>query len=347
MFSEQTYDVLKQRILDNMNIDIDKREGSFTDAMISPLVEELAKAYINMGDILNLGFIADTFDTYLDKRVSEFGVYRKLGAKATGAIKVTGQQGAIIENGTIVAANDLSYIVLNDIVLSDIDNIIHVEALEVGYKYNLLASTEFKLVEADSNITSLINEASFTSGIDVETDEDLRERFAKVITSPPTSGNKSHYEIWALEVEGVGKASVYPLWNGSGTVKVMVVGSDDKPVAAEIITNTQTHIDENKPIGCTLTVVTPTLLNVVIVASIELATGYIIEDVKASFEESLNTYLKTVTTELTYSKVYGILVSQLGVVDIQTLTLNDATTNIAIPTDKIVNISIITLSGVV
>ena len=34
-----------------------------------------------MGDISNLGFIEDTFDTYLDKRVGEFGVYRKLGVK--------------------------------------------------------------------------------------------------------------------------------------------------------------------------------------------------------------------------------------------------------------------------
>ena len=47
MFSNQTYEVIKQRILDNINIDIDKREGSFTSNMVSPLAEELAKAYIN------------------------------------------------------------------------------------------------------------------------------------------------------------------------------------------------------------------------------------------------------------------------------------------------------------
>ena len=37
MFSNQTYEVIKQRILDNINIDIDKREGSFTSNMVSPL----------------------------------------------------------------------------------------------------------------------------------------------------------------------------------------------------------------------------------------------------------------------------------------------------------------------
>ena len=56
-----TYENIKQRILDNINIDIDKREGSFASNIISPLSEELAKAYINIEDILSLGFIEDTF----------------------------------------------------------------------------------------------------------------------------------------------------------------------------------------------------------------------------------------------------------------------------------------------
>ena len=67
MFSNQTYEIIRQRILNNINIDIDKREGSFLSNMVSAISEDLAKNYINMGDILSLGFIEDTFDTYLDK----------------------------------------------------------------------------------------------------------------------------------------------------------------------------------------------------------------------------------------------------------------------------------------
>ena len=120
MFSNQTYEVIKQRILDNINIEIDKREGSFTSNMVSPLAEELAKAYINMSDILSLGFIDDTFDTFLDKRVSEFGVYRKEGVKATGEIKVEGKEGAIITNGTCnrIILKSLSIILSSNIILS-------------------------------------------------------------------------------------------------------------------------------------------------------------------------------------------------------------------------------------
>ena len=131
MFTNQTYENIKQRILDNINIDIDKREGSFTSNMISPLSQELAKAYINMSDILSLGFIEDNFDTFLDKRVAEFGVYRKAGTKAIGEIKVEGQEGATIENGTILKANNLYFTVLNDIELPN-DNIIYLQILNLN-----------------------------------------------------------------------------------------------------------------------------------------------------------------------------------------------------------------------
>ena len=346
MFTNQTYEAIRQRILDNMNIGIDKREGSFVSNMVSPVSEELAKNYINMGDILSLGFIEDTFDTFLDKRVSEFGVYRKQGAKSTGEVKVEGKEGTVITNGTLIKANDLYFTVLNDIELPN-DNILYVEANEVGYKYNLLANTEFELVEKNDKVTKLVNEIEFTNGVDIETDEDLRKRFVKVVNNPSTSGNKNHYEEWALEVNGVGRAIVYPLHNGNGTVKVMIVGNDNKPVSDEIIEACELHISENMPIGCQLTVTTPTNLNIIINASIELKEGYELEDVKADFEASLNEYLKDVTTELTYSKVYGLLANHLGIEDITSLLINDNNINISIAEDKIINISEINLVEVV
>ena len=346
MFTNQTYEVIKQRILDNIAIDIDKREGSFTSNMVSPLSQELAKAYINMSDILSLGFIEDNFDTFLDKRVSEFGVYRKQGSKAIGEIKVEGKDGATIENGTIIKANDLYFTVLNDIELPN-DNTIYVEANEVGYKYNLLPNTEFELVEKNDKVTKLINEVEFANGVDVESDEDLRKRFIKVVNNPSTSGNKNHYEEWALEVNGVGRAMVYPLWNGNGTVKVMIVGNDNKPVSEDIVENCKLHIEENMPIGCQLTVTTPSLLNVAVNANIELKEGYELEDIKLEFEASLNEYLKDITTELTYSKVYGLLANIAGIEDITNLLVNGNNINISIAEDKIINISELSLVEVV
>ena len=346
MYSEQTYEVIKQRILDNIALDIDKREGSILNTFASANAMSLAKAYIEMGDILSLGFIEDTFDTYLDKRVSEFGVYRKQGTKATGQIKATGDEGTVISNGTTFLCNDLKFVMLNDVVIGEEDDICYVEAEEVGYKYNLSPNSIFTLIEPINGVKTLTNETAFKNGVDIETDEELRKRFIKVVNNPSTSGNKNHYEEWALEVNGVGRAIVYPLWNGNGTVKVMIVGNDNKPVLEEVITNCKLHIEENMPIGCQLTVITPTNLDITIVANIELKEGYDKEEIKQEFEAKINEYLKTVTTELTYSKVYGLLANILGVEDITSLTINGGTQNIAIAEDKIVNISSIDISEV-
>ncbi len=220
MYSQQTYEVIKQRTLDNINIDLDKREGSILNTLASANAMSLAKAYIDMGDIISLGLIEDTFDTFLDKRVNEFGVYRKMGSKSVGEIKVTGNAGTVLNNGTYFLCNDLKFIMLNDVVIGESDDICHVEAVEVGYRYNLSPNSNFALIEANNNIESLTNEKKFAGGVDVETDEELRQRFKKVVNNPSTSGNKAHYETWALEVNGVGRAVVYPLWDGNGTVKV-------------------------------------------------------------------------------------------------------------------------------
>lgn len=344
--SQQTFEVIVQRILDNINIDIDKREGSFMSNMVSPIAVELAKAYIQMGGLLNLGFIQTNFDDFLDRRVNEFGVYRKEGAKATGEIIVTGQDGAAINNGSIIKANDLHYVVLNDVLLPT-DNIAYVEALEVGYKYNLIANTEFELAEKNNKITKLHNETDLKNGVDVETDEELRKRFVKVVNNPSTSGNKAHYEEWALEVQGVGSARVYPLWNGNGTVKVMITGNNNKPVSEDIIQNTKLHIEENMPIGCKLTITTPTLLDVIVKATVELKEGYELGEVKEEFKTKIDEYLKEVKDELVYSKIYGILANLEGIEDMQSLTVNDNNINISIAEDKIINISDVQLNEVI
>ena len=78
-----------------------------------------------------------------------------------------------------------------------------------------------------------------------------------------------------------------------------------------------------------------------------LKEGYDIEDIKLEFETSLNEHLKGVTTELTYSKVYGLLANLPSVEDISSLTLNNTTSNIVITEDKIVNILNVNISEVV
>ena len=341
-----TYENIKQRILNNTKTELSKIEGSFINNTISPISEELAKAYMNMEDILKLSFIEDTFYDFLDKRVGEFGVYRKQGTTAKGKLIATGQEGTYIPNGIILYSNGLQYAVLNDIVLPT-DEMVEIEAIEVGYKYNLEKDSVFTWLDDIEGLEGLTLAYDMTSGTDIEKDEELLARFKKVVSNPSTSGNIYHYEQWALECEGIGKAKVYPLWNGNGTVKVMVTGSNNKPVNEDLVNACKEYIESEMPIGCKLTVTTPTILEVNIRASIEIVEGYTIEEVIQDFNRELDNYIKNIDDELIYSKIYGILAKIEGVNDLIELKLNDDTANISVSEDKIINISNVEISEVV
>lgn len=352
MYKDNTYEVIKNRMMDNMNLKVDKREGSFINNMSSGIAMEQAKSHMRMDDILSLGFIEDTFDEYLDLRTGESGIYRKQGKKSIGSVKVIGKEGTIIQNGTIFLFADLKFVMLNDVVLGQ-DDICHLEALEVGSRYNVLANSIFTLQEKIDDIENITNSEDFTGGIDIETDDELRERYNSFMDDPPTSGNAAHYRLWATEVDGVDRAIVYPRWdksngkNGNGTVKVMIIGKDNKPVDEYIVEECKRHIEEERPLSeMILTVVTPTILNVTVNASIEIEEGYSIEGIKEEFNYKVEEYLKVVKNELVYAKLYGMMANTLGVEDITDFTINNSRENIAINEDKIVNISNIELSEV-
>ncbi|HBF0074763.1 TPA: baseplate J/gp47 family protein, partial [Clostridioides difficile] len=300
MYSSQTYDVVKNRTLSNIDLEVYKGEGSFLSDMVSPVNAELAKFYIELSYLHKKAFIEDNFDDFLDKRVNEFGVYRKLGTEATGEVIFEGKVGTTIQNGTIISYNELLFVVIKDIVISsEIEqNTSPVQALEIGIRYNIPASTEFKLQDEINGITKIYNDLAFRGGTEIETDEELKERFYKIQKNQATSGNKAHYEAWALEVEGVYNAKVYPRWNGAGTVKVLLFGQNNQAVDTEIIKRCREHIEEEMPIGATLTVATPSILDISISATIKLETGYTIDFVKESFLESINSYLINVNKEI-------------------------------------------------
>lgn len=350
LFSEQTYEILIRRILENTKANnLDIREGSVSFNLLAPLAEELAKAYISMGDILSMAFIEDTYDEYLDKRVNEFGVYRKDGERATGPIKVTGSDNAYISNGTIVTCGDLEYIVLNDIVLPD-EDVIYVEALGIGYKYNLPAGSVFELKEPQYGIETLTNEIDFENGIDIETDDELRERFKYIIQNPRTSGNVNNYKEWALECDGVGRVKVYPLWNGNGTVKVLIIGNDNLPCSEETINEVKAHIEEERPIGATVTVETPNLLKLTFNIEIKLDSAYSLDNTKTQISTVLHEYINNLEDEdIIYYKALSAVGDLEAVNDIVAFTINDGQQNIAVGDYYIPVIDTITVevSGVV
>lgn len=346
-YNQETYQVIRQRMLNNMANDIDKREGSFVSNMVSPVGVEFAKYYIELDNILAIMFLEDATNEFLDKKVYDFGIERKQGAYARGYIKIAGVNGTFIpQHSEVLSQGGLVFFTLEDVWVENETAIVEVEASNVGAKYNLIPNSIDKLKVEIQGVTSVTNEEEFVEGVDVETDEELRERFFEIIRRPATSGNIYHYEQWAKEVDGINEARVKPLWNGNGTVKV-IVSNDNNIVDKEIVQKCQEHINNVRPIGADVTVVTPSPLDIRISANIYIESGYDADEAKFVFEDNVKKYLNSCKGSVIYTRVASCLGSVEGIKDYSDLKVNEGIVNINYDDEKLPILKSTALSEVV
>lgn len=346
-YNQETYEVIRQRMLDTMSNNIDKREGSFVSNMVSPVGVEFAKYYIELDNILAIMFLEDSTNEFLDKKVHDFGVYRKEGTKAKGVVQVKGQKGTHIPAGhTILSESGLEFKTVESSWIEDGPLDVLVGAVDVGTEYNIIANTQFKLNPHISGISEITNLEGFTGGINRETDDELRDRFFEIIRRPATSGNIYHYEQWAKEIDGINQARVKPLWNGNGTVKV-IVSNDSNLVSEDIIQKCQEHIDSVRPVGAEVTVITPQALDITITGNIYMEEGYSSTVAKLEFEENLKSYLSGCEGTVVYTRVAACLGSVIGVTDYSELKVNGGTVNIQYDDESLPIVKSIDLSEVV
>ena len=345
----KTYEEIKQRVLNNTDIDVDKREGSFLNNMASPLSYELAKFYIEQQDLVNMAFVRNGYFNYLDVKCEEYGIYRKQGVKATGEVIFTGENGTLISNGTVLFIDDLYFVVLNDATIVENQAELVVEAFEVGKQYNLSANTRLTVTEPINGINDIYVKSNFENGTDVESDEDLRDRFFTTVKKSYTSGNASHYEMWTLEVDGVGDCNVYPLKNGNGTVEIVITNADMLGASSELIEKVKANIEEKRPIGANVTVVSATEKAINVSATVRLSRGYSQSEVETLFKDKLTQYLKEIAFKDTYvstARLGNLLLDTTGVFDYADFKVNGAINNVELSDTDVPKVGTISFSYV-
>src|SRR5690606_6834684 len=189
---------------------------------------------------------------------------------------------------------------------------------EAGTIGNVPAGTIVLMVEPVQGVTSVTNPEPFTGGTNIEEDDAFRERILDVWRLPATSGNKVHYKLWAREVPGVGDAKVFPLWNGPGTVKVVIIDGNKRAANLELLDAVTTHIEEMRPIGAEVTVASAAEKQINIAADVTLAGGYTIVQVQQLYQEAVVSFFREIAlveTYVSYAQLGKILLETAGVGD--------------------------------
>lgn len=305
-------------------------EGTFQyDALASNSIE-FAKVEVELEELNKVAFADTSHGEYLTMIAKQYGVIRKEATKAIGVLTVKGT-GTIYAGATFATESGIQFVAIENTEIKE-NGQINIEAVTAGVIGNVDAETINVISMSIPGINSVINSEPTMGGYDEETDAELLDRYLFKVRNPATSGNKNNYELWAREIEGVGGARCIPLWNGNGTVKVVIIDANLNVADETLLNKVRAYLEEEKPIGADLTVVSATAVNVKVAANIY---GSVNED---EFKEKVDTYFKEIGFNRGYVSVAHIgktLLECSGVIDYDSLTLNGEAKNIPLTEEQL------------
>lgn len=327
----KSYEEILEAMLNNVSDDIDKREGSIIYTALAPCAAALAAMYVDIEIDRRLAFASTSSGTYLDNLVDEVGLLRNPAIKSRrkGLFKDILSNPFNVSVGNRFGYGNISFTALEKIT----DGEFLLECDIAGESGNVPGGKLLPIDNISGLVTATLTNDYIAYGAEQETDNDLYQRYKLKVQKPITSGNANQYQQWAMSVLGVGSAKVFPLWQGAGTVKVVITNINKQPASTQLITDVFNYIDSVRPIGATVTVISATAKNINIVASIKIVSGYNLNDIKTAFMDSLNEYFKAValsSSYLSYPKIGAMLFAIDGVSDYSQLTINGANANITL-----------------
>jgi uncharacterized phage protein gp47/JayE len=142
-------------------------------------------------------------------------------------------------------------------------------------------------------INTIVTAAVTTAGTDRESDDSLRARVLDRLRNPPGPGSAADYERAVLdEFSGIVESvTVVPLWDGPGTVEVLILGPNNAVPSGGTIADVQAFLDTWAPVGASVTVDAPAVVAVDVRATVTIGAGFAWGDVEANAREAVAIYL--------------------------------------------------------
>lgn len=344
-FEDQTAAIIEERMLSASPSDIDKREGSVTYDLTYPAAIELERAYVALDVVLATGFADTTYGPWLDMLAREYGLTRKPAVKSTGSLTFSGPDATVIPAGTVASTGGeepVYFVTKAAATIASGSVTTDAEAQEGGANGNVMAGAINTLIGDLVGVVTVTNATFFEGGVDAESDASLLARYYERARRPATSGNANQYRQWALEVPGVSDAKVYPIWNGPGTVKIVLLDDEKTAPDATIVSAVQAYIDPTQdgtgkgvaPIGAIATVAGATEVPINITVKVTLAPGATVAEVKAQIEAGVRAYLEGLAFTdplVRVTRIANVILDIPRVIDYENLLVNGAFANIEIP----------------
>lgn len=328
-----TQEVIQERINSRLEIDANLLEGGFSQQIIGSVAFELANIEdTELTEIADKCFVttAPTMED-LERCGADYGIPAREASEAIVYLEITGDQFAVINQNVKAIFNNLVYTVqeYKKINSSGVAKV-RAKCDTKGVIGNVPANTINQFLTDYAGLKTVNNPEPAYDGFDDEDIEVYRQRILDYLAEDATNANEVQYEKWAREVTGVQKAvikSAEVMGAGKVGVYISAIGTT---VSEDLKKAVHDHIDAIQPINATVIVNSLTYKPINVSATLVLADGYEITDIKDEFTTALNQYLPTVDNIVSYFKISELLFNCSGVEDVVEYTLNGESSSISI-----------------
>lgn len=347
---EGVQDMLRAFIEDELGLST--AEGTLLQIILAPGAYVFWEGLQALRAQVPISFVDETSGSFIDKDAAGYGITRKPGTAASVLLTFTGSTGTTVPAGTLCVTQDGLGFATDEALTLDEDGsgTVTATADAVGTAYNVPAGAIVSTQQTVSGVTSLTNEAAAAGGTDPESDAALFARLDAYKKTPPTSGNDRHYHQWALEVNGVGAASVIRCWDGPGTVKVIIADMALRPVEEELRAEVAAYIETQRPVTAEVTVESAAGVPIEVSVTVETDGTVFKLDTEKELTERLAEYLGEIAftegAEVVYNRVLALVMGLPGVTDCSGLTVNGGTANVPLDATQIPMLGSGTVNGI-
>lgn len=265
-------------------------------------------------------FFPDTADTeFLEKHAGLRGLRRRNATYAAGkGATVSGNPDAVIAVGLQIKTEDGRFYETTEsaVIPASGSVIVAVRSLATGAVQNIKTATKGSFMAAPVGVSTDVVLNDVVGATNAESDSSLLERLLNKIRRPAAGGNKYDYKDWALEVDGVEQAYVYPLRRGLGTVDIAITADNGVP-SDDTVRRAQEYIDQERPVTAKESkVVKPDVTKVNFNIQVKIS-GVALNDIKTAINNALRDYFNGLIPgdDLIVSQCEAVVNNLIGVVD--------------------------------
>ena len=277
---KRNFEYYLSQMMEKVPDDIDKRQGAIIYDALAPAAMVMAQQSLSLSNIVRETYVKTADNEFLDYRAVEHGTSRQLATYTQAKARFLDDKNNLIDNVEVgdrfasLGDNPIFYKVIK--INDDLTGIL--EAEEVGTRPNGYLGQILPVTPNDILSWAEIVEVTIPAK-DNETDDHLRNRLLSTDSWIAYGGNIADYLDMLSKISAVGSAQVYPVWNGGGTVKLVILDNDLLPASSELLTQVKNEIDppDSEGLGYglasidhTVTVVAPEPITIDISTKIEV-----------------------------------------------------------------------------